>query len=87
MNASSVQRARGEFKAKRFGFGYEKKSDNSPSTETARAEFLSLILEVKPDVISTLFNIEELFAKGNKCGEMQVNISFFPALLNFPPHL
>jgi hypothetical protein len=45
-----------ESKTKRFGFGYEKKSANSPSTETARAEFLSLVLEVKPDVVSSLFS-------------------------------
>lgn len=37
-------------------FGYEEKSANSPSTETARAEFLSLVLEIKPDVVSNLFN-------------------------------
>ncbi len=41
--------------AKRFGFGYEKKSANSPSTQTARAEFLSLILELRPNVASSLF--------------------------------
>lgn len=45
-----------ESTTKRFGFGYEKKSDNSPSTETARADFLSLILEIKPDAVSNLFN-------------------------------
>ncbi|MBA3357533.1 MAG: hypothetical protein H0U18_16655 [Pyrinomonadaceae bacterium] len=45
-----------ESKAKRFGFGYEKKSANSPSTQTARAEFLSLILELTPNVVSNLFH-------------------------------
>jgi hypothetical protein len=42
-------------KAKRFGFGYEKKSINSPSIQTARSEFLSLILELRPNVVSNLF--------------------------------
>jgi hypothetical protein len=45
-----------ESTTKRFGFGYEKKSSNCPSTETARAEFLSLVLEITPDVVSSLFN-------------------------------
>lgn len=45
-----------ESTTKRFGFGYEKKSANSPSSETARAEFLSLVLEIKPDVVSSIFN-------------------------------
>jgi hypothetical protein len=45
-----------ESTTKRFGFGYEKKSSNSPSTEIARAEFLSLVLEIEPDVVSSLFN-------------------------------
>ncbi len=42
-------------KSKRFGFGYEKKSANRPSIQTARAEFLSLILELRPTVVSNLF--------------------------------
>ena len=43
-------------KAKRFGFGYEKKSKDSPSTLTARAQFLTLILELRPNAVSSLFN-------------------------------
>jgi hypothetical protein len=45
-----------ESTTKRVGFGYQKKSDNSPSTETARAEFLSLILEIKPESVFSIFN-------------------------------
>jgi hypothetical protein len=43
-------------KAKRFGFGYEEQSKESPSTQTARAEFLSLTLELRPTVVLDLFN-------------------------------
>jgi hypothetical protein len=46
----------GRSTTKRFGFGYEKQCANSPSTELARAEFLSPILETKPEVVSSLFN-------------------------------
>jgi len=43
-------------KGKRLGFGYEKKSSESPSVQTARAAFLNTILQLKPDTISHLFD-------------------------------
>ena len=41
---------------KHYGYGYEKESVDSPSIQTARADFLGLIPELKPVVISSLFN-------------------------------
>ncbi|HEY5885436.1 MAG TPA: hypothetical protein VIT88_12150 [Pyrinomonadaceae bacterium] len=45
----------GESQTRRFGFGYETNSSLRPSTETARAEFLALVLEIKPEVVQGLF--------------------------------
>lgn len=39
----------------RFGYTYEKKSSDSPSTQRARAYFLELIFEQRPNVVLTLF--------------------------------
>lgn len=44
-------------KAKRFGFGPEKKSANSPSTQHARAFFLELLPRLRNEVTTTLFDI------------------------------
>lgn len=40
---------------KRFGYGFEKESAGSPSTQLARAYFLELIFELRPNVVLTLF--------------------------------
>jgi hypothetical protein len=37
-----------------FGYGYEPKSPESPSVQTARAEFLAIILESKPNIVNRL---------------------------------
>lgn len=43
--------------AKRFGYGYEVRTPNSSSTQTARAEFLKLLLSQRPQVVLKLFAI------------------------------
>jgi len=40
---------------KRLGYGYEKKATDSPSTQTARCDFLQLTLELRPHIPPTLF--------------------------------
>jgi hypothetical protein len=45
----------GQSKTLRFGFGYEAQSANGPSAQTARAEFLSIVLEKKPGIVLRLF--------------------------------
>jgi len=56
MNAAVVrQSSHRESKSKRLGFGYEAKSADSPSVQTARAEFLTVILEAKFDAVFNLF--------------------------------
>lgn len=40
---------------RRFGYAFEKKSADSPSTQHARAFFLELIFELRPSVVLTLF--------------------------------
>ena len=56
MNAVVVrQSSHDESKSKRFGFGYEAKSADSPSVQTPRAEFLTIILETKLDAVFNLF--------------------------------
>jgi hypothetical protein len=45
----------GKSQTRRLGFGYETKSSLRPSTETARAEFLALVLAIKPEVVHRLF--------------------------------
>lgn len=44
-------------KAKRFGFGPEKKSANCPSTQHARTFFLELLPQLRSDVTPNLFEI------------------------------
>lgn len=41
----------------RLGFGYEKRTDNTPSKFTARAMFLKAIYQLRPDVINDLFEV------------------------------
>jgi hypothetical protein len=53
--AASNKESPQDSKGKRFGFGYEEKSKNSPSTRTARAEFLKLIPTLGPRVVFDLF--------------------------------
>jgi hypothetical protein len=48
------QQSRTESNPKRFEFGYEKKSKNSRSVQAARADFLSIILNERPDVVFDL---------------------------------
>ncbi len=56
MNSVAVrQSSRDEPKSKRLGFGYEAKSADSPSVQTARAEFLNIIAGIKPRVVFNLF--------------------------------
>lgn len=55
-SAAAGEESPHESRTKCFGFGYEKQSRDSPSTQTARAKFLTLILELRPDAISSLFN-------------------------------
>jgi hypothetical protein len=53
--ASSPRIPPNKSKGKRFGFGYEKRSAESPSVLSVRAEFLRLLLQLKPDAVSQLF--------------------------------
>lgn len=41
---------------KPFVYGYEKKSADSLSIQVARAHFLTLVLELKPEAVSLLYN-------------------------------
>ena len=54
MNAA-VRSSDDKSKSKRLGFGYELKSAEAPSVQTARAEFLNNIAEIKPPVVLSLF--------------------------------
>jgi hypothetical protein len=56
MNAAVVrQSSHREPKSRPIGFGYETKSADSPSVQTARAEFLTIVMETKLSAVFSLF--------------------------------
>jgi hypothetical protein len=43
----------------RFGYGFEERGENSPSTQLARAYFLALLSQLKPEVVPALFDVAD----------------------------
>lgn len=43
------------FASMSFGFGYESRSSDRPSVQTARSEFLNIVAEIQPEVVFRLF--------------------------------
>jgi len=55
MNSTEVSQNSHHNRSRPFGFGYEAKSSDNSSVQAARAEFLTVILENKPQVVFSLF--------------------------------